>query len=315
MVRVDKKTERACYSLIFCIFAKIFNTKLMKKLLLLVGMVVVLTSCVSKQVAEQTAAQRDSLEQVVAAKDSLIRSVFADINAISDNLAEIKVRENIITKSEQEGLSRPIDQINSDLAAIEELMEENRRKIEELQRSAGRLRKANLRIKELERWIADMNDRLADKDTEISALRAEVTAKNLELQQLSEQMAAEQQAHRAEVESLSSDKAALDRSLHTIYYIVGQEKKLREAQIISKEGLIGRTLVVAKQNSLDFFMQADSRELLEVAINQKKAEIVTSHPEGSYELIKGADKTILKLVITDPTRFWESSKMLIVSYR
>jgi hypothetical protein len=144
---------------------------------------------------------------------------------------------------------------------------------------------------------------------------AEVTAKNLELQQLSEQMAAEQQAHRAEVESLSSDKAALDRSLHTIYYIVGQEKKLREAQIISKEGLIGRTLVVAKQNSLDFFMQADSRELLEVAINQKKAEIVTSHPEGSYELIKGADKTILKLVITDPTRFWESSKMLIVSYR
>ena len=51
----------------------------MKKLLLLVGMAVVLTSCVSKQVAEQTAAQRDSLERVVAAKDSLIRSVFADI--------------------------------------------------------------------------------------------------------------------------------------------------------------------------------------------------------------------------------------------
>lgn len=287
----------------------------MKKLLFMVGAALLLTSCVSKQVADETAAQRDSLERVVAAKDSLIRSVFADINAISDNLAEIKVRENIITKAEQEGISRPIDQINSDLAAIEELMEENRKKIEELQRSAGRLRKANLRIKELERWIADMNERLADKDTEISTLRAEVTAKNLELQQLSEQMAAEQEAHRAEVATLSSDKAALDRDLHTVYYIVGQEKKLREAQIIEKEGFIGRTLVVAKQNSLDFFMQADSRELLEVSINQKKANMVTSHPEGSYELIKGADKTILKLVITDPTRFWESSKVLIVSYR
>ncbi len=287
----------------------------MKKLLLMVGAVLLLTSCVSKQVAEETASQRDSLARVVAAKDSLIRSVFADINAISDNLAEIKVRENIITKAEQEGFSRPIDQIHSDLAAIEELMEENRKKIEQLQGSASRLRKANLRIKELERWIADMNDRLADKDTEISELRAEVTAKNLEVQQLTEQIAVEQQAHRVEVDSLSSSNTALDRELHTIYYIVGQEKKLREAQIVEKEGLVGRTLTVAKQNSLDFFMQADSRELLEVPIRQKKVQIVTPHPEGSYELIKGGDKTVLKLVITDPTRFWEASKVLIVSYR
>lgn len=281
----------------------------------MVGAVLLLTSCVSKQVAEETASQRDSLARVVAAKDSLIRSVFADINAISDNLAEIKVRENIITKAEQEGFSRPIDQIHSDLAAIEELMEENRKKIEQLQGSASRLRKANLRIKELERWIADMNDRLADKDTEISELRAEVTAKNLEVQQLTEQIAVEQQAHRVEVDSLSSSNTALDRELHTIYYIVGQEKKLREAQIVEKEGLVGRTLTVAKQNSLDFFMQADSRELLEVPIRQKKVQIVTPHPEGSYELIKGGDKTVLKLVITDPTRFWEASKVLIVSYR
>lgn len=287
----------------------------MKKLLLMVGATLLLTSCVSKQVAEETASQRDSLARVVAAKDSLIRSVFADINAISDNLAEIKVRENIITKAEQEGFSRPIDQIHSDLAAIEELMEENRKKIEQLQGSASRLRKANLRIKELERWIADMNDRLADKDTEISELRAEVTAKNLEVQQLTEQIAVEQQAHRVEVDSLSSSNTALDRELHTIYYIVGQEKKLREAQIIEKEGLVGRTLTVAKQNSLDFFMQADSRELLEVPIRQKKVQIVTPHPEGSYELIKGGDKTVLKLVITDPTRFWEASKVLIISYR
>ena len=287
----------------------------MKKIVLFLCLSLLLTSCVSKQVAEEAASQRDSLARVVAAKDSLIRSVFADINAISANLAEIKVRENIITKSEQEGFSRPIDQINSDLAAIEELMQENRKKIEQLQASSRRLRKANLRIKELERWIADMNNRLADKDTEISELRAEVAAKNLEVQQLSDQLTAEQSARREEVNALTATNQALDRDLHTVYYIVGAEKKLREAQIVDKEGFIGRTLVVAKQNSLEFFMQADSRELLEVPIRQKKVEIVTSHPEGSYELIKGTDKVVLKLVITDPVRFWESSKMLVISYR
>ena len=287
----------------------------MKQWILLVGAVVLLTSCVSKQVADQTASQRDSLELVVAAKDSLIRAVFADINAISENLAQIKVRENIITKAEEEGFARPVDQINSDLAAIEQLMEENRQKIADLQRSAGRLRKANLRIKELERWIADMNDRLADKDTEISELRAEVAAKSVEVQQLNEQLTAEQQAHRADVDALTADKTALDGRLHTIYYIVGQEKKLREAQVIDKEGFIGRTLKMAKGNNLDFFLQADSRDLFEVPIRQKRVTVVTSHPEGSYELIKGADKTVLKLVITDPVRFWESSKVLVVSYK
>ncbi len=287
----------------------------MKQLLLLVSVSVLMTACVSKQVADQTASERDSLERVVAAKDSLIRTVFADINAISDNLAQIKVRENIITTGEEEGFSRPIDQINSDLAAIEQLMEENRQKIAELQRKAGQLRKANLRIKELERWIDDMNDRLADKDTEISALKAEVAAKSVEVQQLTEQLAEQQEVHRVTVDSLAADNTALDGQLHTIYYIVGQEKKLREAQIIDKEGLIGRTLKMATQNNLDFFMQADSRSLLEVPIRQKRVTVVTSHPEGSYELIKGADKTVLKLVITDPIRFWEASKVLIVSYR
>lgn len=287
----------------------------MKQLLLLVSVSVLMTACVSKQVADQTASERDSLERVVAAKDSLIRTVFADINAISDNLAQIKVRENIITTGEEEGFSRPIDQINSDLAAIEQLMEENRQKIAELQRKAGQLRKANLRIKELERWIDDMNDRLADKDTEISALKAEVAAKSVEVQQLTEQLAEQQEVHRVTVDSLAADNTALDGQLHTIYYIVGQEKKLREAQIIDKEGLIGRTLKMAAQNNLDFFMQADSRSLLEVPIRQKRVTVVTSHPEGSYELIKGADKTVLKLVITDPIRFWEASKVLIVSYR
>ena len=103
--------------------------------------------------------------------------------------------------------------------------------------------------------------------------------------------------------------------MHTIYYIVGQEKKLREAQVLDKEGFIGRTLKMAKGNNLDFFLQADSRDLFEVPIRQKRVTVVTSHPEGSYELIKGADKTVLKLVITDPVRFWESSKVLVVSYK
>ncbi|MBQ1978849.1 MAG: hypothetical protein II228_03220 [Alistipes sp.] len=288
----------------------------MKKLIyLFVVATMLLTSCVSKQVVLDTESQRDSLARVVRTKDSLIETVFADINAISDNLARIKARENIITAVDPEGIRRPIDQINSDIAAIDELMQENRERIAGMERTAQQLRKANVKIKSLEHLISDLNGQLDEKNNEISQLRTRVAEMSVEVEQLETKLEEEIAVHRQEVDSLTQNNSNLDEQLHAVYYIVGQEKKLREAQIIDKHGFIGRTLKTAASNSLDFFLQVDSRELLEVPIRQKRVTLVTSHPEGSYQLIEADDKVVLKLVITDPVRFWESSKVLIVSYK
>lgn len=288
----------------------------MKKLIyLFVVATMLLTSCVSKQVVLDTESQRDSLARVVRTKDSLIETVFADINAISDNLARIKARENIITAVDPEGIRRPIDQINSDIAAIDELMQENRERIAGMERTAQQLRKANVKIKSLEHLISDLNGQLDEKNNEISQLRTRVAEMSVEVEQLETKLEEEIAVHRQEVDSLTQNNSNLDEQLHAVYYIVGQEKKLREAQIIDKRGFIGRTLKTAASNSLDFFLQVDSRELLEVPIRQKRVTLVTSHPEGSYQLIEADDKVVLKLVITDPVRFWESSKVLIVSYK
>ena len=288
----------------------------MKKLIyLFVVATMLLTSCVSKQVVLDTESQRDSLARVVRTKDSLIETVFADINAISDNLARIKARENIITAVDPEGIRRPIDQINSDIAAIDELMQENRERIAGMERTAQQLRKANVKIKSLEHLISDLNGQLDEKNNEISQLRTRVAEMSVEVEQLETKLEEEIAVHRQEVDSLTQNNSNLDEQLHAVYYIVGQEKKLREAQIIDKRGFIGRTLKTAASNSLDFFLQVDSRELLEVPIRQKRVTLVTSHPEGSYQLIEADDKVVLKLVITDPVRFWESSKVLSVSYK
>lgn len=256
-----------------------------------------------------TDTERDSLQTVVARKDSLIEAVFADINAITANLAQIKVREQIISTASAEGIVRPIDQVNSDLAAIEQLLAENRARIEGLQRSAADLRRAKLRIGELERLIEGLGRQLEGKNGEISQLRAEIAEQALAMQQLNEQLAAEQQTRRVEVDSLATRNEALDRELHAVYYIVGPRKRLIEAQVID------RSQKVAGNNTLEGFLCADSRELVEIPIRQKRVTVVTAHPEGSYRLIRSSDKTVQKLVITDPERFWESSRILIVSYR
>ena len=276
------------------------------------GVVALLASCVSRQVVVEAESRSDSLELVVSAKDSLINAVFADINAISENLALIKSRENLITVAgEAEGGRRPVEEISNDIKAIDRLLRENRSKIESLQRSAALLRKANLRIDGLEKMIADMNRQLAEKKTEVEQLRESLVRMGDEVKSLTEEVA----VRSAEVENLSGEKVELQNQLNTVYYIVGAEKELRDAQIINKQGFIGRTLTVGRNSNFDSFTMADSRLLTEIPVGQKKATLVTSHPEGSYELVTDSNKIVEKLLTTDPVRFWESSKILIISYK
>lgn len=271
-----------------------------------------LASCVSKGTVVKVEEQRDSLTVVVSAKDSLINAVFEDINSISENLALIKTRENLISVAGQaEGGRRPVEEINNDIAAIDRLLQENKAKIASLQSAAAQLRKANLRIDGLEKMIRDMSAQLAEKKSEVARLRENLAQMGVEVENLTEQVAVRSE----QVENLNTEKIELENQLNTVYYIVGTEKELRDAQIINKQGFIGRTLTVNKTSNLESFTKADSRLLSEIPIRQKKVSVVTTHPEDSYELVTDADKVVLKLLINDPVRFWESSKILIVSYK
>ena len=152
------------------------------------GAAAALASCVGRQVVVEAESQRDSLATVVSAKDSLINAVFADINAISENLALIKSRENLITVAgEAEGGRRPVEEINNDIAAIDRLLRENKDKIASLQRSAALLRKSNLRIESLEKMIADMNAQLGEKSAEVDRLRERLAQMGVEVESLSQE--------------------------------------------------------------------------------------------------------------------------------
>lgn len=271
-----------------------------------------LTSCVRKQVVLDMADQRDSLTHVVSEKDSLINLVFEEINTVMANLSEIKMRENLITVPQNtEGGIRPVEQIHSDIEAIDRLLQENRTKIASLQDVSRRLRQANVKIEALEKTIVGLNDQLAAKTVEVEELRGELAEREQRIARLETEMADRD----AEVVALNSENTELDNRLNAVYYIVGSERELRDAQIINKEGLIGRTLTVGRSGAIESFTKADSRLLTEVPVGGRRATVVTSHPDGSYRLVTRADKHVLKLVITDPAKFWESSKILIISYK
>ncbi|MCM1249796.1 MAG: hypothetical protein NC209_01435 [Alistipes sp.] len=284
----------------------------MKRILVMAAALCALTSCVRKQAVLELADQRDSLSAAVLQKDSLIGAVFEDIHAILGNLSEIKMRENLIAVPEDaEGGMLPIRRIDSDLAAIDRLLQENRAKIASMEGIARRLRRADVKIEALEKTIVSLHEQLADKTAEVEELRGRLAESEAQLAVLETQVAERD----AEVKQLNDENVELESRLNTVYYIVGEEKELLDAQIVDKEGFIGRTLVAGRNGALGSFVEADSRLLSEIPIGRKRATVVTTHPDGSYELQSGEDRRVEKLVITDPARFWESSKVLIVSYR
>lgn len=281
--------------------------------LTMAGVVLTLTACIRKQVVLEVSDQRDSLARVVAAKDSLINTVFEDINSISANLAQIRSRENLIAvAADDEGGRRPVEEIRSDISAIDRLLQENRAKIASLEYTAARLRKADVRIDALGKTISDLHAQLNDKTASIELLRDELAMKTTEVERLHDTVALRDAA----VERLNDEKETLEDKLHAVYYVVGPERELRDAQIIDKQGFIGRTLTFnARTGQSEVFSQADSRWLTEVPVGHRKATVVTPHPADAYELVVGDDKVVEKLLVTDPDRFWEASKVLVISYR
>ena len=278
----------------------------MKKLVYLLLLLFPMVSCVSRQSADQVENQKDSLARVVAAKDSMINEIFESMSAVAENLNAIKEREKIINKSIDNGeiQNQTPAQINEDVEAINQLLLENREKIARLQQSANQLRRANLKVASLEKMIAQLQKDVETKDQEITVLKSNLEQLNTQVSGLTETNA-----------SLQGEVKGQTDILNTAYYIVGSERELLAKEIVYKSGFIGRTLKINESRSLDSFTKIDIRNFDSVLIGQKKVTLVSSHPAESYEFVQDDKGIYESLIIKDKKKFWEYSKVLVISYK
>jgi hypothetical protein len=58
-------------------------------------------------------------------------------------------------------------------------------------------------------------------------------------------------------------------------------------------------------------MKIDKRKVTSIPLKCKKAELISGHPENSYEFV-GTDKRIDSLSIRNPEVFWKNSRHLII---
>ena len=284
----------------------------MKNLLGVLGIIILMASCGPdyKIEVEKMMRERDSLMAQYDAKDSIINGYLQDINDIQTNLEGLTRQEEILSRTAANNPEATLDaktKAMNDIEAIRQLLDANQKKLSELQ---SRIRKNNVKIGELEKVIVSLNTQMANRDSSINVLNEKVLALNGTISTMDGQIAnlnAESAQKTAEI----NDKVA---KMNTAFYTVCTYKDLRDKKVLTKQGGF---LGMGKQKSLvpdfnqDVFTKIDVTATKSIAIKGKDAHLVSSHPNGTYQL-KKENNVVTGIEITDPDKFWKASKYLVV---
>ncbi len=225
------------------------------------------------------------------------------LKEIEQNLAEINKSKDLVTKLNQEAKGGKKDvssEIKNHIANIKALMENSRLKVMTLDKSMNALRKESAgksdEILALDRQVKSLTKNLLDKDAEIELLDNELDQME-ELYQMEAKYAAEL-------------KAILNRA----YYINASGKQLKSLGVVTNEGGfigIGRVKMIRANTQDSLFIQIRKDEHLEFEMTGKNSQLISQHPDGSYEWTLAGDKRG-KLTIKDPETFWKSGNYLVI---
>nr|WP_320117661.1 hypothetical protein [uncultured Marinifilum sp.] len=287
----------------------------MKRIYLALLIIPFFISCNQKEL-KQLKEQNQQLTSMAKQKDSTINDFIESLNTIEENLEIIKEKETIIAVNSENPSKSQKQKIASDLTSINNLLEQNREKIADLDNKLNNSWYQNSKLRKLtDRLKTEINT----KETEIIALNTKVSKLNIEVENLNGQVTelnGTVLALNTENEEKTKELEAKIEELNTGFYVCGSNKELQEKKVITKDGGfigIGKTAVLSKDFNTSEFKKIDITKTTTIPVNGKKISLVTSHPSNSYK-VEGVE-TVEGITILDPVEFWKSSKYLVVAVR
>lgn len=285
----------------------------MKKVFVLAMCCVALASCNlgKNSEAELRAIQeRDSLNQVIAQRDNELNDMMTTFNEIEEGFRVINEAEGRVNLARSGEGSNATARIQENMQFIQSTMEQNRALINKLRQQ---MKASNVKADALQKALENLEQQLEVKDQQIAQLQAELEAKNIHIAELDQRVT----ELNTDVETLTETNTQQqqtisnqDKELHTAYFVFGTKKELKNQGILDGGGLFKKSKVNSNYNN-EYFTKIDIRTTKEVKLYSKSADIKTSHPAGSYSLAKDANGQYV-LNITDPQKFWSSSKYLVI---
>ncbi len=282
----------------------------MKKILLFISSVMLFTACHNYQAdIDKLENQKHELISSANYKDSTIASFINEVNEIESNLATIETKQNKVAVATANGElnGSQINRIRENITAINELMKENKDRLLALNK---KLQASGLKVANLDKMVASLNEQIADKDKQLAELNERVVSLNATVAQLTDT-----------VTNLTSDNSTKEKTiegqitkLNTAYYATGTAKELLDKQVLVKQGGflgLGKSKVLKSNYNSSAMNEIDITKTSTIPIDAKDAQVITNHPTDSYT-IQHSGKDVSSLLITDPEKFWKSSKVLVV---
>ena len=285
----------------------------MKKLTVLFVCAAMLASCDSfKGGNKDLKAENDSLLMELTQRNAELDDMMGTFNEVQEGFRKINAAESRVDLQRgtiTENSASAKQQIASDIEFISKQMEENKAQIAKLQ---AQLKNSKYNSTQLKKAVEALTTELNAKQQRIEELQTELASKNIRIQELDaavSDLSAEKETLTAENEAKAKTVAEQEKSLNTAWFVFGTKSELKAQKILQS----GDVLKSADFNK-DYFTQIDIRTTKEIKLYSKRAELLTTHPAGSYEFVKD-DKGQLTLKITNPTEFWSVSKYLVIQVK
>ena len=232
-------------------------------------------------------AQNDSLMLELSNRDAELDEIMGSFNEIQEGFREINEAENRVDLQGNMESQSVSNKIKDDIRFISEKLKANREQIAKLEKQ---LQNSNYQSAQLKKAIKNLTAELNAKQQQIETLQAELASKNIRI-------------------AKTKTVEAQDKALNAAWFVFGTKSELKDQKILKK----GDVLKDSEFNK-DYFTQIDIRTDKEIKLYSKRAELLTTHPAGSYELVKD-DKNQLTLKITNPKEFWSVSRYLVIQVR
>ena len=284
---------------------------MMKKLFIFVACALSLSACNMigghQDAIEQ---ERDSLQRVINEKDMELDDIMGTFNEVQEGIRRINEAEGRVTiadGSPESASSKEV--IRENMEFIQQAMQQNREMIaqlqEKLKNSSIKATKMQQTIENLQKQIDTQAARIQELEASLAEKDALIEAQGDAIAGLSNDVASLTEENKAKTEKMQQQ----DKELNTGWFVFGTKSELKEQKILTK----GDVLKDGDFNK-DYFTKIDIRYDRDLKFYSKSAQILSTHPAGTYQLAKDKDGKY-EIHITDPQKFWSVSKYLVVQVK
>lgn len=267
----------------------------MKNLILILVIVLVVAPSCKRKAMEELNQKNQELAKLANERDSILQQLSAAFEEFESTIG--------ITGKEGELRERMAQSVDH----LKKLLNENDRNQKLLQR---RIAGSGMERNRLSARIDSLNNQLSAKEEQVNSMNQHIFSlkSQVDTQQLRINGLIAMNANQNHVIEDITNK------FNTGHFVVGNPKELLNKEVIVKRGgflgLFGRVKKLNPQFKPDDFKPVDIRSDTIIELAGNKINIVTVHPSDAYNLVDSNNVT--QLEITDPEKFWQASKYLVV---